>query len=79
MLSSVKLVYNAVMVVCLQAKARNVEGMRDRMFSGDKINFTEVTIIIRYNVLMILYLYTVINYFVDTFYYSNTFMPQLKI
>ena len=26
----------------LQAKARNVEGMRDRMFSGDKINFTEV-------------------------------------
>lgn len=23
------------------AKARNVEGMRDRMFSGDKINFTE--------------------------------------
>ena len=25
----------------LQAEARNVAGMRDKMFGGDKINFTE--------------------------------------
>ena len=28
-------------MLCLQAEARNVAGMRDKMFGGDKINFTE--------------------------------------
>jgi len=27
----------------LQAKARGVQEMRDKMFSGEKINFTEVS------------------------------------
>ena len=32
----------SIHVCCLQAQARGVEQMRDRMFSGDKINITEV-------------------------------------
>ena len=30
-------------VICLKARARGVETMRDKMFSGEKINFTEVS------------------------------------
>lgn len=33
-------------VSCVQAKSRGLEEARERMFSGDKINFTEVTVII---------------------------------
>ena len=29
--------------ICLKARARGVETMRDKMFSGEKINFTEVS------------------------------------
>ena len=30
-------------IICLKARACGVETMRDKMFSGEKINFTEVS------------------------------------
>ena len=41
-LTTVFLVYFFGFALFLKARARNVEGMRDKMFSGEKINFTEV-------------------------------------
>ena len=31
-----------MLLCCLQAKSRGVEAAREKMFAGDKINFTEV-------------------------------------